>query len=221
MKRKLLLLSVMVICIAIAAAGTLAFFNGDATAHNVITTGKVAIKVDEYAKYDAADPAKREDYPETPQTGIMPGTTVNKIVVVSGKDGTADAWVRVKFTKSIQLAAGKQGEVNLDLIRLNIDTNKWELKDGWYYYKEAVKANQEAAPALLSVQFAADMDNTYQGATATVDVLAQAVQCANNGETALKASGWPADDPGTTTPTTPDPAPTNPGEGGLDTGKTS
>ena len=41
MKCKLLLLSVMVICIAIAAAGTLAFFNGDATAHNVITTGKV------------------------------------------------------------------------------------------------------------------------------------------------------------------------------------
>ena len=166
MKRKLLLLSVMVICIAIAAAGTLAFFNGDATAHNVITTGKV---------------------------GIMPGTTVNKIVVVSGEDGTADAWVRVKFTKSIQLADGKQGEVDLDLIRLNIDTSKWELKDGWYYYKEAVKANQEAAPALLSVQFDATMDNTYQGATATVDVLAQAVQCANNGTSAQTAGGWPVD----------------------------
>lgn len=145
MKRKLLLLSVMVICIAIAAAGTLAFFNGDATAHNVITTGKVGITVNEYSKYG---PDERVKY-ENNQTGIMPGTTVNKIVVVSGEDGTADAWVRVKFTKSIQLAAGKQGEVNLDLIRLNIDTSKWELKDGWYYYKEAVKANQEAAPALL------------------------------------------------------------------------
>lgn len=189
MKRKLLLLSVMVICIAIAAAGTLAFFNGDATAHNVITTGKVGITVNEYSKYD---PDKRVKY-ENNQTGIMPGTTVDKIVVVSGEDGTADAWVRVKFTKSIQLAAGKQGEVNLDLIELNIDTSKWELKDGWYYYKEAVKANQEAAPALLSVQFDATMGNTYQGATATVDVLAQAVQCANNGDTALTASGWPAD----------------------------
>ena len=192
MKRKLLLLSVMVICIAIAAAGTLAFFNGDATAHNVITTGKVAIKVDEYAQYDAADTAKREEFTNN-QTGIMPGTTVNKIVVVSGEDGTADAWVRVKFTKSIQLADGKQGEVNLDLIELNIDTSKWELKDGWFYYNAPVKANQEAAPALLSVQFDATMDNTYQGATATVDVLAQAVQCANNGTSAQTASGWPAD----------------------------
>lgn len=189
MKRKLLLLSVMVICIAIAAAGTLAFFNGDATAHNVITTGKVGITVNEYSKYD---PDERVKY-ENNQTGIMPGTTVNKIVVVSGEDGTADAWVRVKFTKSIQLAAGKQGKVDPDLIRLNIDTSKWELKDGWYYYKEAVKANQEAAPALRSVQFDATMDNTYQGATATVDVLAQAVQCANNGTSAQTASGWPVD----------------------------
>lgn len=189
MKRKLLLLSVMVICIAIAAAGTLAFFNGDATAHNVITTGKVGITVNEYSKYD---PDKRVKY-ENNQTGIMPGTTVNKIVVVSGEDGTADAWVRVKFTKSIQLAAGKQGKVDLGLIKLNTGANWINGEDGWFYYNAPVKANQEAAPALLSVQFDATMGNTYQGATATVDVLAQAVQCANNGDTALTASGWPAD----------------------------
>ena len=189
MKRKLLLLSVMVICIAIAAAGTLAFFNGDATAHNVITTGKVGITVNEYSKYA---PDKRVKY-ENEQTGIMPGTTVDKIVVVSGEDGTADAWVRVKFTKSIQLADGKQGKVDLGLIKLNTGANWIDGEDSWFYYNAPVKANQEAAPALLSVQFDATMGNTYQGATATVDVLAQAVQCANNGETALTASGWPAD----------------------------
>lgn len=189
MKRKLLLLSVMVICIAIAAAGTLAFFNGDATAHNVITTGKVGITVNEYAKYN---PDEREEFTNN-QTGIMPGTTVDKIVVVSGEDGTADAWVRVKFTKSIQLAAGKQGKVDLGLIKLNIGANWIDGKDGWFYYNAPVKANQEAAPALLSVQFDATMGNAYQGATATVDVLAQAVQCANNGTSAQTASGWPAD----------------------------
>ena len=187
MKRKLLLLSVMVICIAIAAAGTLAFFNGDATAHNVITTGKVGITVNEYSKYD---PDERVEYPKTPQTGIMPGTTVNKIVVVSGEDGTADAWVRVKFVTKVTSADGT--ELNANKIQLTTGT-EWKYQDGWFYYNAPVKANQEAAPALLSVQFAADMDNTYQGATATVDVLAQAVQCANNGKTAQTASGWPAD----------------------------
>lgn len=188
MKRKLLLLSVMVICIAIAAAGTLAFFNGDATAHNVITTGKVGITVNEYSKYD---PDERVEYPKTPQTGIMPGTKVDKIVVVSGEDGTADAWVRVKFTKSIQLAAGKQGEVNLNLIKLNTGDGWIDGQDGWYYYNKAVKAGEEAAPALKSVEFDTKMDNTYQGATATVDVLAQAVQTANNGTSAQTAGGWP------------------------------
>ena len=190
MKLKLLLLSVMVICIAIAAAGTLAFFNGDATAHNVITTGKVAIKVDEYAQYDAADTAKREEFTNN-QTGIMPGTTVDKIVVVSGEDGTADAWVRVKFVTKVTSADGT--ELNANKIQLNTGANWIDGKDGWFYYNAPVKANQEAAPALLSVQFDATMDNTYQGATATVDVLAQAVQCANNGTSAQTASGWPVD----------------------------
>lgn len=202
MKRKLLLLSVMVICIAIAAAGTLAFFNGDATAHNVITTGKVAIKVDEYAKYD---PDEREEFTNN-QTGIMPGTTVNKIVVVSGEDGTADAWVRVKFVTKVTAADGT--ELNADKIQLTTGT-EWTYKDGWFYYNAPVKANQEAAPALLSVEFAATMDNTYQGATATVDVLAQAVQTANNGTSAQTASGWPADGTGT-----------NPDKTGVDGTKT-
>lgn len=190
MKRKLLLLSVMVICIAIAAAGTLAFFNGDATAHNVITTGKVGITVNEYAKYDAADTAKREEFTNN-QTGIMPGTTVDKIVVVSGEDGTADAWVRVKFVTKVTSADGT--ELNANKIQLNTGANWINGEDGWFYYNAPVKANQEAAPALLSVQFDATMGNTYQGATATVDVLAQAVQCANNGTSAQTASGWPAD----------------------------
>lgn len=187
MKRKLLLLSVMVICIAIAAAGTLAFFNGDATAHNVITTGKVGITVNEYSKYD---PDERVKY-ENEQTGIMPGTTVDKIVVVSGEDGTADAWVRVKFVTKVTSADGT--ELNANKIQLNTGANWIDGKDGWFYYNAPVKANQEAAPALLSVQFDATMGNTYQGATATVDVLAQAVQCANNGTSAQTASGWPAD----------------------------
>ena len=35
------------------------------------------------------------------------------------------------------------------------------------------------------------MGNEYQGATATVDIVAQAVQTANNGATVEDATGWP------------------------------
>ena len=41
--------------------------------------------------------------------------------------------------------------------------------------------------------FDVKMDNRYQGSTATVDVVAQAVQTANNGDTVMDAKGWPKD----------------------------
>lgn len=217
MKRKLLLLSVMVICIAIAAAGTLAFFNGNATAHNVITTGKVAITLHE----KDADGNKFED-----KTGVMPGMSIDKIVTVENT-GTAPAWVRVKLTPTITLDANNPQAKNVtpdtSLVKLETgDADVWEYNqtDGYYYYTKKLEAGKTTNPVLTKVTFDVTMGNAYQGATATVDVEAQAVQCANNGTSALTASGWPAADSGTTTPTTPDPAPTNPGEGGLDTGKT-
>ena len=49
MKRKLLIFSVLAICVAILAAGTIAFFNAEGKAHNVITTGGVGIAVQEWA----------------------------------------------------------------------------------------------------------------------------------------------------------------------------
>ena len=41
MKKKLLMLSAVAICLAIFAAGSLAYFTSQDTAHNVITTGGV------------------------------------------------------------------------------------------------------------------------------------------------------------------------------------
>ena len=56
MKRKLLLLSVLAICVATLAAGTLAYFSADGTARNVITTGNVSIAVEEWADADKTQP---------------------------------------------------------------------------------------------------------------------------------------------------------------------
>ena len=45
MKKKLLVISVAVACLAIAAAGTAAYFTAEEKAHNVITTGGVEIQL--------------------------------------------------------------------------------------------------------------------------------------------------------------------------------
>ena len=192
MKRKLLLLSVMVICIAIAAVGTLAYFTTDAIAHNVITTGGVDIELHEYA--DA------EKNPFTDKTGVMPGMTVTKIAEVENT-GASAAWVRVKLKPAIELADDAvlpDGfTVNTGLVKPDVNTDDWtEGEDGYFYYKEALKPGETTAPVLNSVTFDVAMGNEYQGATATVDIVAQAVQVANNGKTVMDAQGWPASETG-------------------------
>ena len=181
MKRKLLILSVLVICVATLAAGTLAYFTSEGTAHNVITTGGVDITLQEWA-----DEGKKTPFEDL--TGIMPGMTVTKIAEIKNT-GVSEAWVRVKVEKNIRLAG--EGEVNPDLVELALDTANWTEKDGYYYYNKALKPGEVTAPVFSAVTFNASMGNEYQNATATVDVYAQAVQTANNGETALNAQGWP------------------------------
>lgn len=181
MKRKLLILSVLAICIATLAAGTLAYFTSEGKAHNVITTGGVKIAVQEWADENKQTPFENLE-------GIMPGMTVTKIAEIKNT-GASDAWVRVKVEKSIKL----KGEDTPDtgLVELALNTADWTEKDGYYYYKEALKPGEVTAPIFTAVTFKPEMGNEYQNATATVNVSAQAVQTANNGATVMDAKGWP------------------------------
>ena len=189
MKRTLLLLSVMVICIAIAAVGTLAYFTPDAIAHNVLTTGGVDIELSEWADAEKTQPFKDP-------SGVMPGMTVTKIAEVENT-GASAAWVRVKVEKAIKLAKEIESFTpDTALVALNINTEKWEHEGDYFYYKEALQPNEITAPIFTSVTFNKTMGNEYQGATATVDIVAQAVQVANNGETVMDAQGWPASETG-------------------------
>ena len=181
MKRKLLILSVLAICVAILAAGSLAYFTSEGKAHNVITTGGVEIAVQEWADEDKQTPFEDLE-------GIMPGMTVTKIAEIKNT-GASDAWVRVKVEKNIQLQG--EGTPDTGLVELTLNTADWTEKDGYYYYTKVLKPGEVTAPIFTAVTFKPDMGNEYQNATATVDVVAQAVQTANNGATVMDAQGWP------------------------------
>lgn len=181
MKRKLLILSVLVICIATLAAGTLAYFTSEGTAHNVITTGGVEIAVQEWA-----DEGRQTPFEDL--TGIMPGMTVTKIAEIRNT-GASEAWVRVKVEKNIRLQG--EGTPDIGLVELTLNTTDWTERDGYYYSAKALKPGEVTAPIFAAVTFGTAMGNEYQNATATVDVFAQAVQTANNGTTVLDAQGWP------------------------------
>ena len=182
MKRKFLILSVLALCFSLFAAETIAYFTADSKAHNVITTGGVQIAVQEWADEERTMPF--EDV-----TGVMPETTVTKIVEIKNT-GVSDAWVRVMVDKKIVLPTGSITP-DASLVELVCNTADWTEKDGYYYYTKALKPGEVTAPIFTAVTFKADMGNEYQNATATVDVSAQAVQTANNGATVLDAQGWP------------------------------
>lgn len=184
MKRKLLILSVLAICAATIAAGTLAYFNAEDTAHNVITSGGVGIEIQEWADEDKQTPFEDLD-------GILPDTSVTKIAEVKNT-GESEAWIRVKVTKSIELSG--DGTPDIALVELDLNTGSWTPgEDGYLYYNEAVKPGEVTAPVFTTVTFNKAMGNEYQNATAAVDISAQAVQTANNGASALEAQGWPAE----------------------------
>ena len=183
MKKKILFLTAVLVCLSIAMTGTLAYFTADDVAHNVITTGKVSIELKEWA-----DKEKQEAFQNL--QGVMPGRTVTKIAEVKNS-GSADAWVRAKVTKTVKAKNGD--ELSSEILKLDIDRadSQWILKDGYYYYQEALKAGETSEPIFTSVSFDMGMGNPYQDSTASVDVLVQAVQTANNGDSAENASGWP------------------------------
>ena len=181
MKKKLLILSLAAICLAITAIGTLAYFTSEGTAHNVITTGGVEIAVQEWADEEKTKPFEN-------LSGVMPNTTVTKIAEVKNT-GASDAWVRVKVEKAIKLTG--DGIPDVSMVQLDVNTTDWTEKDGYYYYTKVLKPGEVTAPIFTAVTFKPDMGNEYQNATATVDVTAQAVQTANNGAAVMDAQGWP------------------------------
>lgn len=179
MKRKLLILSILTMCVAILASGTLAFQTASGRAHNVITSGNVKIEIQEWADTEKKTPFENLD-------GLYPGFTATKIVEVVNT-GSADAWVRVKIEKNIT-PASEQTEVDPDLVVLDLNTTDWTYReDGYYYYNSPLEPGEVTAPVLNGVTLSGNMGSEYQEATVEVKVSAEAVQSQNNDT----ATGWP------------------------------
>ena len=182
MKRKILILSVLVICLAMIAAGSLAYYTADTKAHNVITTGSVDIELNEWANEERTE--KFEN-----QTGVMPGKDVTKIVEVKNV-GTGSAWVCVQMFVDVYAENGEG--LPPEPVKLDINDTDWTYQDGYYYYNKPLAPGASTEPLFTTVSFDEQMGNEYQNAKAKIDITAIAVQSANNGETVLEATGWPS-----------------------------
>ena len=194
MKKKILLLAVVAICLSIIASGTLAYFTAEDQVHNVITTNAVDIQIEEWQKTDEG----LVSYPKDEPIRVMPGVTVSKIVTI--KNMEAEAYIRAKFDVVIN---GEDGDVmqlppeTLDgIITLTMNGEDWLRKDNeeWWYYADSVASGASTEAFFTEVVFdGPNMTNKYQNCTAQVIVKTQAVQTANNGGSAMEAAGWPVE----------------------------
>lgn len=185
MKKRLVIVALLVIGIAILSAGTIAYFTSQDTAHNVITSGGVKITLDEWMDEVGGTP-----YPAEP-VEVMPGTSVTKIVTVKNQD--ADAYVRARFDVIIRNRDGKEvkPENHEEAVQIACGS-KWIAEGDWYYYQGALSADEVTEPLFSEVVFdGPSMTDEYQNCTVEVVVYAQAVQVANNGDSATAAAGWP------------------------------
>lgn len=181
MKKKLLVVALAVAFASIAALGSLAYFTSSGSALNVITAGNIKIEL-------------FEDFPSEGITGVMPGTETLKKVYVKNT-GDNDAWIRLSVDTLIELnpAYAEPGQdADAGLVGFDVDEENWLYSDGFYYYKSALPEGESTSPLFTTVKFSPDMGNAYMECTVNVDITAEAVQSANNGNGATEAAGWPA-----------------------------
>ena len=188
MKKKILYIAALVICLSIITGGTLAYFTAEDTARNVITTGSVSVSVVQQQMVgDVLQPSSNQPIP------VMPDTTVSRVVSVQSTKQTA--WVRLQYEIKLYDATGAEkvltDEELSQIIVITPDNTNWTLADGWWYYTDAIGFGEIAQPLFDSIGFTAQMGNDYQGCSVVLQITAQAVQQANNGTTVLEAAGWP------------------------------
>ena len=181
-KKRILCLTVLVICLATLATGTMAYFVAEETAYSVITTGCLYMELKQ----------ETEDGRPLPQEGVLnvvPATAADQVAYVKNK-GSVPFFTRVLVEKKLSPAEGSDAQLDAALVTLNINEDDWTEKDGFYFYKRILKPGQETAPLYTEVGFAPEMGNEYMDAKVEIRVLAQAVQSANNGADATLALGW-------------------------------
>lgn len=200
MKRKIFLLAIVVICLATAVSGTIAYFTSEDTAHNVITSGGVEIKVVEKTLNEGN---VLVDFPKEGIKNVMPGKAISKIVQVKNT-GNAEAWIRIKVESEMKNPAGDK----LPLVLANGKSimsysvlDGWSLgDDGFYYYEKPVSINEFTDELFKEVKFEPLMGNEYQNCTANIIINAQAVQTANNpipeDGSVKDIKGWPSSSEG-------------------------
>lgn len=201
MKKKLFASAVIVIGLSLCVGSTWAYFTAEKTAHNVITSGGIGIEIIEKTKDSQGTEL---EFPQEGMKNIMPGSKISKIVsVLNSGEGTA--WIRIKAEPFIVSENGEELPLKLEAEEGTVPVmaftagQDWvDGEDGFYYYEKPVAPGGKTTVFFDEVSFSLQMGNAYQNSTASLTILAQAVQTANNPIPAngdvTDIPGWPSEE---------------------------
>lgn len=134
-KKLALGIATSVLCITTVIGGTLAYFTDKDTGVNVVTLGHVTGVLTETDEYVRDDNTTGKDY-----TNVKPGDILDKDPTVSLKEGSLDAYVRVKLDYTgLTEKQAQQIEELLDI------QQGWSKSSDGYYYYNTILSNKEGA----------------------------------------------------------------------------
>ena len=181
-RSKLLLIALMAILATFLTQPTLAFYTTVGTATNVVTSGNIQLKIHE----------KTADGSDFPAEGVyvVPGDIVSKQVSIENICAHP-FYLRVKLVSSTNDETLSPD----DCLKLNLDSQNWAEKDGYYYYKQILQPGETTSSLFTQVEIVGSkVDQTHIGSMLSLTVNAYAVQSENNpAEHPWSASGWPGD----------------------------
>ena len=184
-KIKIFVVALVAAMMAFISTSTLAYYSTVGKATNVVTSGNIKLVIHETT--DQGTP-----FPEQ-GVYIIPGDIVSKVVTIEN-DCNHPFYLRLKAvysTDNTELSAE-------ECFNLNINTDHWIYKDGWFYYAGIVEPHQFTPWFFSEVEIVGSKVNTdHIGSKLNLTVVAQAVQSENNpvenGDASL-AFGWPVEE---------------------------
>lgn len=186
MNKRLIAGVVIIAAVSLLAIGTAAYLVSEARTTNIITTGSVEIRLDEYSEYPPLYPENvnaeaKNLCDEDHNYPLVPGETIALIPIVTNI-GTADCWVRIKIDLDHgpqAVEAANQNE-NVSISLVTGYENDWQKEGEWYYLKTPLAPGEETPLLFDAVSLDPRMGNEYANSEISIDILAEAIQSKNN-----------------------------------------
>ena len=202
-RRKAVLIAALAVVALVGAGLTAAFTVRDVTTQNVVTFGSVTMRTIEQEERAGVLVDVPEGYEVKAATGLA------SRVVSFQNVGSSDMYVRARPHMQAISETGENRDGADTVTTFHMDaTGAWKQgTDGWWYYvggenndgrvsaaTDGSGAGETTDALMTGVEFEGDFyDVAGANGKFVFTVEAQAVQADNNGESALEATGWPAE----------------------------